>query len=204
MRVFGRVAGLLLGLANRVAAALRTADARAQASLGPRTRLGAEGQVINIAARPGAIGVGADGMVRGELLTFAHAGRIRVGDWFYLGPHSTIWSSDPQGITIGDRVLISMRVSIHDTNSHPLDPEARFKQTEAVITKGHPAENPGIRSAPIVIGDDVWIGMGATIFKGVTIGNRAIISALAVVSSDVPEDGFVPTAPSAVRKTTES
>ncbi|WP_281033814.1 hypothetical protein [Mesorhizobium sp. M5C.F.Ca.IN.020.29.1.1] len=41
------------------------------------------------------------------------------------------------------------------------------------------------------MGDDVWIGTGAMIMKGVTIGDRAIISARAIVRSDVPADGLV-------------
>jgi len=40
--------------------------------------------------------------------------------------------------------------------------------------------------ARIVIEDDVWIGFGATVMKGVTIGSGAIIGAAAVITKDVP------------------
>ncbi|WP_192358462.1 acyltransferase [Mesorhizobium mediterraneum] len=123
---------------------------------------------------------------------FAHEGRIEIGDWFFLGAGSTVWSSDPIGIKIGKRVLVSSGVVIHDTNSHPMDPEKRFAQTRAIFKTGHPRIDPGIRSAPVTIGDDVWIGTGAMIMKGVTVGDRAIISAGAIVRSDVPSDALVP------------
>lgn len=125
-------------------------------------------------------------------MTYAHAGQITIGSWFYLGPGSMVWSSDETGITIGDRVLIAANVMIHDTNSHPIDPQARFEQTKAIFAKGHPKAISGIRSAPISIGDDVWIGAGAVIMKGVTIGARTIIGAGSLITADVAADTIIP------------
>jgi acetyltransferase-like isoleucine patch superfamily enzyme len=193
MRVVDRLSRLVLRVAIRIVGSLKTGEGRTQANLGFGTRVLADGRIVNIGGGDGRICLGTNARIRGEVLTFRHAGRIRIGDWFYLGPGSTIWSSDPEGIVIGDRVLVSMRVTIHDTDSHPLDPARRFELTREMFLHGHPQNDPGIRSAPIVIGDDVWIGLGATILKGVKIGCRAIIGAHAVVASDVPDDGYVPT-----------
>jgi acetyltransferase-like isoleucine patch superfamily enzyme len=192
MRLVSRAASELIRLRRKFAGAIATAAAGGNAILGKGTRIGHEGTVVNIQRKPSVIAIGENGMVRGEVLVFAHAGRIRIGDWFYLGPFSTIWSSDPDGIEIGDRVLVSYNVHIHDTDSHPLPAGQRFEHTRLMLTQGHPIENPGIRSAPVRIGNDVWIGLGATIMRGVTIGDRAIIGAHAVVRSDVPPDSFVP------------
>jgi acetyltransferase-like isoleucine patch superfamily enzyme len=46
----------------------------------------------------------------------------------------------------------------------------------------------GIKSSPVKIGDDVFIGANALILKGVTIGDRAIVGAGSVVARDAPED----------------
>jgi acetyltransferase-like isoleucine patch superfamily enzyme len=183
------LANLLLTVRERLLAGLVTTAARRDATLGTATRLGSDGRVYNILGDKTAIKVGDNGMVRGELLTFGFGGRIEIGDWFYLGPMSTIWSASE--INIGDRVLISHSVAIHDSDSHPTDPQLRFAQTRQILTKGHPRENPGVKTKPVRIGNDVWIGMGAIIMKGVTIGDRAIIGARAVVKTDVPADGFV-------------
>jgi acetyltransferase-like isoleucine patch superfamily enzyme len=70
-------------------------------------------------------------------------------------------------IKIGENVAIAEDVIIRDSDNHP-------------VNNGH--ENI---SKPIVIGDKVWIGMRATILKGVTIGDGAIIAAGSVVTKDV-------------------
>lgn len=180
----------MLAAIDRVSAGLATSAAKRSAILGIATKVGADGRIFNIRNQRAAIKVGEHGMIRGELLTFGFGGEIEIGDWFYLGPMSTIWSAVK--ISIGSRVLISHAVAIHDSDSHPTDPIERFHQTKQILTAGHPRENPGVKCAPVTIGDDVWIGMGATIMKGVTIGDRAIIGARAVVKSDVPADGFIP------------
>jgi acetyltransferase-like isoleucine patch superfamily enzyme len=192
MRLVSKACFELIRLRRKIAAAIATSAARLNCLLGQGTRVGYEGSVVNIQGKPSSIAIGDHGLIRGEVLVFAHAGRIKIGDWFYLGPYSTIWSSDPDGIEIGDRVLVSYNVHIHDTDSHPLPAKERFEHTKLMLTKGHPTQNPRIRSAPVRIGNDVWIGLGVTIMRGVTIGDRAIIGAHAVVRTDVPADGFVP------------
>lgn len=183
------IARALFSLAQRVVAAAATSAARRTANLAPTAQLLSTGRVINIGNRVGAINVGANSHIGGHLLTFAHGGRITIGEWCFIGAGSRIWSA--AGIAIGDRVLVSHGVNIHDNDSHPLDPVARFEQTRAIFTIGHPAEIASVRAAPVRIGDDAWIGFGATILKGVTIGARAIVGANAIVRDDVPADGIV-------------
>lgn len=187
--------GRLFSFAHRLKRAatsyILTLIARQAAEFHASVKCGEGGSVVNISGMKPAIRVGAHSFIRGELLVFAHGGRIRIGEWFYLGPGSTIWSSNSGGIEIGDRVLISFNVHIHDSDSHPMEPDKRFAQTQAILSTGHPRIDPGIRSAAIKIGNDVWIGLGATILKGVTIGDRAIIGAHAVVREDVPADAIV-------------
>lgn len=82
-------------------------------------------------------------------------------------------------VRIGDRVLVGANSTIVDTDFHPLDPAERRRDVNAG------------RSAPVVIEDDVFIGMQSIILKGVRIGRGAVIGAGSVVSSDVPAGATV-------------
>lgn len=189
MGVASALASVLLAQQDRFGCLVRTLDARRAATIGAKTKVLRSGRVINISGVPDRLKIGSSCVIAGQVLVFAHAGRITMGDWVFVGEGSHLWSSSD--LQIGNRVLISHNVEIHDTESHPLDPAARFAQTREIFTKGHPKQIEGIRTAPVRIGDDVWIGFGATIRKGVTIGNRAIIGARAIVDTDVPDDGLV-------------
>ena len=78
-------------------------------------------------------------------------------------------------IRIGDNFQAGPGVQLL-TPEHPLDAVARRGEETA---------------RPIVIGDDVWIGGGAIILAGVTVGNRSVIGAGSVVTRDVPSDVVV-------------
>ena len=195
--MFSTMADLLLRAIERGIGVIATCAARRSASLGPAARFTAAGRVINIGHRRDVVSIGAHTVISGRLQTDAHGGRITIGDWCFVGAGSQIWSADE--IVIGNHVLISHGVNIHDNNSHPLDSKSRFAQTQAIFLTGHPADITSIRAAPVSIGDDAWIGFGATIMKGVTIGARAIIGANSIVLSDVPADGMVTAAADGLR-----
>jgi acetyltransferase-like isoleucine patch superfamily enzyme len=189
--ILGKLASAVLWVCARILRLMKTTEARIRANLGRNVVVHGDGRVINIKRDSRQIAIGDNSQIRGELLVFASGGRISIGKWCYVGPGSRLWSGDDCGICIGDRVLISMGVHIHDTNSHSTDPINRFSQTQAIFQTGHIIDGSAIKTAPITIGDDVWIGFGATILKGVEIGNRAIIGAQAVVTANVPVDGMV-------------
>jgi len=91
---------------------------------------------------------------------------------------------DIGGITIEDDVQIGPRVNLTSEN-HPLDPTDRT----TLIPR------------PIVIKRNAWIGAGATILPGVTVGENAVVAAGAVVSRDVPPNTVVAGVPAKVVKT---
>ncbi|MDR6920205.1 DapH/DapD/GlmU-related protein [Chryseobacterium sp. 2987] len=91
---------------------------------------------------------------------------------------------DLGGITIEDNVQIAPKVSLL-SEGHPLEPENR----QALIPK------------PIHIKRNAWIGAGATILQGVTIGENAVVAAGAVVSKDVPDNTVVGGIPAKIIKT---
>ena len=74
-------------------------------------------------------------------------------------------------VSIGDKVYISENVTIRDSDNHMLIYEGRTNN---------------VTTAPVVIGNNVWIGMNCTILKGVTIGDGVVIAAGSVVTRDIP------------------
>lgn len=90
---------------------------------------------------------------------------------------------DMAGITIEDNVQIGPRVNVI-TENHPVDPNKRkHLDLKAVLIK-----------------KNAWIGAGATILPGVTIGENAIVAAGAVVNKDVPDNAIVGGVPAKVLK----
>ena len=92
--------------------------------------------------------------------------QLEFGDQVDVGEFTHIRANG--GIRIGSRVLIAANVTI--------------------TTRAHPVELPRwsvTKDAPIVIEDDVWIGAGAVLLPGVTIGKGAVVAAGAVVTASV-------------------
>lgn len=94
-------------------------------------------------------------------------------------------------ITIGQRVVISYNVTIADADFHPFDPDLRKQDAIANSPYGDRSQRPPFASRPVVIEDDVWIGIGVIILKGVRIGRGARVGAGAVVTRDVPPGATV-------------
>ena len=92
-------------------------------------------------------------------------------------------------ISIGHHVVISERVVLRDSDNHVIKDEKGLELDKPVVT------------APIVIGDHVWIGMNVIVLKGVTIGEGAIVAAGSVVNKDVPPHCLVAGVPAKVVKT---
>jgi acetyltransferase-like isoleucine patch superfamily enzyme len=109
-------------------------------------------------------------------------GFIEIGDYSYITNASLVCS---ERISIGERVFVAGGVTIVDSDFHPIAPAARLADTIALSTIGKRSIRPKIKAMPVTIKDDVWIGFNATILKGVTIGEGAIISPGSLVIEDV-------------------
>lgn len=145
-----------------------------------------EATIDNLSCTSGRLSVGEGSQIRGMLLVYKHGGSIAIGNDCFLGIRSGI--SSMTQITIGNRVLISHDVQIYDSTAHSLDPIERHLHYRQIILNKQPAswaELPGVRSAPILIEDDVWIGFGCSIMKGVRIGKGSVIAARSIVTHDV-------------------
>ena len=106
------------------------------------------------------------------------------GGWSFLNTNSTL--NCFHHIEIGKRCSISDNVSITDSDSHCID------------------GNKEKMTAPVIIGDHVWIGKNATILKGVTIGSGAVVGADSLVTKDVPSNTVVVGNPAKPIKTIEN
>jgi acetyltransferase-like isoleucine patch superfamily enzyme len=116
---------------------------------------------------------GAVEIVRGTRILISDGAHLEIGPESYLNYDSVLSCFDH--ITIGSQCAISWNTNILDANAHEL------------IVDGLPRP----RSSPIAIGDNVWIGTGATILSGVTIGDGSVVAAGSVVTSDVPAMALV-------------
>ena len=104
-------------------------------------------------------------------------------------------------IEIGSHCLISWNVGIADSDFHPLAPAQRIIDAHALAPffKDRPPR-PKLRTVPVIISDNVWIGMNAVILKGVTIGENSVVAAGAVVTKSVPANVVVAGNPAVVTK----
>jgi acetyltransferase-like isoleucine patch superfamily enzyme len=89
-------------------------------------------------------------------------------------------------IQIGARCVISYNVTIADCDFHPIDVNARRRDAIANSPAGDRSNRPPFLTRPVIIGNDVRIGTGAIILKGVHIGDRATVAPGTVLTCAVP------------------
>ena len=114
----------------------------------------------------------------GDIICFA-GGILEIGSGFC---NSNLILRCTQRISIGENVAISHNVTIMDSDAHEI------------------IGNTHSKTQPVHIGNHVWIGSGAKILKGVTIGNGSIVAAGAVVVQDVPENCLAAGVPARIVK----
>jgi acetyltransferase-like isoleucine patch superfamily enzyme len=97
--------------------------------------------------------------------------RIEIGDGAQINNNAYI-KSEGAGIRIGARALLGSDVEILDSDFHELDPARRRGGTP--------------RMAPVELGENVFVGNGTRILKGVTIGRDSVVGAGSVVTGSIP------------------
>ena len=110
--------------------------------------------------------------------------KLRIGSecWFNVGVRFDLGAE----ITIGDRVAMGQEVLLM-TGTHEIG--------------AHERRAGPLRTAPIHIGDGVWLGARCIILPGVRVGDGAIVAAGAVVNRDVPANAIVGGVPARVLRT---
>ncbi len=118
-----------------------------------------------------------------------------------LIPHQgqNLWIEPPffcdygTNINVGDRVFFNFNCVLLDVMQISIGNDVLFGPAVQIYTATHPMNSQeradGLEFAkPITIGSNVWIGGGAIICPGVTVGDRAVIGAGSVVTRDIPAD----------------
>jgi len=157
-----------------------------QVTIGEKSRFYKQAEVNNMQGKTEKISIGMNNHIRGNLQVFKKGGKIEIGDFCYVGENSKIWSAVE--VIIGNQVLISHNVNIHDNISHPINSEMRFKDYKRILgIEKYEAEKFDLNPKSILIKDKAWIGFNSIILKGVTIGEGSIVGAGSVVTKDVPD-----------------
>lgn len=133
-----------------------------------------EGTVFNSWSRTNLVG-----LINPTILETRLGGVIRVGK---KSGFSSVVISSKTSVDIGDNVLVGGNVRIFDHDFHSLNAEIRRSKDD----------RKNVRTAPVVIGNDCFIGTNAIILKGTEIGARSIVAAGSVVFGlKVPPDSLV-------------
>jgi acetyltransferase-like isoleucine patch superfamily enzyme len=106
----------------------------------------------------------------------SHEGAVLVGAKTVLGQECTI--SSYQHVSIGRECVVADRVMLIDFDHGMVEVE-------------RPIRLQGIYKRDVRVGNNVWIGYGACVLRGVTVGDNAVIGANAVVTTDVPANAVV-------------
>ena len=118
----------------------------------------------------------------------AHEGVVSIGDRTVLGQECTI--SAFQHVSIGSQCILADRVMLIDFDHATNDVE-------------RPIRDQGIYKRDVRVGNNVWIGYGACLLRGVTVGDNSILGSLAVVTRDVEENAVVGGSPARVLRMRE-
>jgi acetyltransferase-like isoleucine patch superfamily enzyme len=118
-----------------------------------------------------------------------HEGEVQIGAKSVLGEDCTI--SAYQHVSIGEQCIVADRVMLID-----------FDHSVAEVER--PIRVQGIYKRDVRVGNNVWIGYGAQILRGVTVGDNSIIGASAVVSKDVPANAVAAGIPARIIRMREA
>jgi acetyltransferase-like isoleucine patch superfamily enzyme len=153
--------------------------------LGPGCKLGRMARVMRgfREGRKGRVEVGAGSELQTGAVLDAWGGSIVLGRHVFVGPYAVIYGHG--GVEIGDQTLISMHCCVVSSNHSipPLGVDIR-SQPDAL--------------RPTRIGRDVWLGAGAIVLGGATIGDGCVVGAGAVVSGVLPANSIAHGVPARV------
>ena len=134
--------------------------------------------------------IGKNSMLGCNFVFESDDGKIEVGSNTFINSGSSLIARNH--IKIGNNVTIAWGCTLYDHNSHSLDYKERQKDIERQNNDYRNGRNfieskdwSVVKSKPIIIEDNVWIGFDSVILAGVTVGEGAIVGARSVVRQNV-------------------
>lgn len=127
------------------------------------------------------------GLYQRNIIVARYGGKIEIGEECGISG-STIYAWD--SIKIGNYTRIGANCKIVDNDFHPIELKYRHKGLNEQYT----------RRAPIIIGEDCFIGMNSIILKGTTLGNNVIVGAGSVVHGSFPDNVIISGNPAIIVK----
>jgi acetyltransferase-like isoleucine patch superfamily enzyme len=118
-----------------------------------------------------------------------HEGEVSIGAKTVMGQECTI--SAYQHVEIGRECIVADRVMLIDFD-------------HGVVETERPIRLQGIYKRDVRVGHNVWMGYGACVLRGVTVGDNAIVGTSSVLTHDVPENAVVAGVPARVIRTREA
>jgi acetyltransferase-like isoleucine patch superfamily enzyme len=143
-------------------------------------------------------------------LEIGKQGRIELGRWSWVGHGSKIRCHEGV-VSIGAKTVLGQECTISAYQNVSIGRECVIADRVMLIDFDHgavevdrPVRLQGIYKRDVHVGNNVWIGYGACILRGVTVGDNAIIGTSAVVTKDVPANAVVAGVPARVIRMREA
>jgi acetyltransferase-like isoleucine patch superfamily enzyme len=118
-----------------------------------------------------------------------HEGAVEIGEKTVMGQECTI--SAYQHVRIGEQCVIADRAMFIDFD-------------HGVVEVERPIRQQGIYKRDVEVGNNVWIGYGACVLRGVSVGDNSVIGTNAVVTKDVPANAVVAGIPARIIRMREA
>jgi acetyltransferase-like isoleucine patch superfamily enzyme len=147
--------------------------------------------------------------VQGNVLEMLLEGRLELGEHVLLEPNVWLTAPAPGRIRIGEGSFLNLGVMVAAVELVEIGAHCMFANGCFVTDGNHRFDDPGkpvpwqgfTTKGPTRIGDNVWCGANVVVTSGVTIGERSVIGANSVVTTDIPPFSIAAGAPARVLKT---
>jgi acetyltransferase-like isoleucine patch superfamily enzyme len=133
----------------------------------------------------------------GVVMQVGKSARLELGRWCWIG-HGTKIRVHEGVVSIGAKTVLGQECTISAFQRVSIGRECVIADRAMFIDFDHgmveverPIREQGIYKRDTCVGNNVWIGYGACILRGVTVGNNAVIGTNSVVTKDVPDNAVV-------------